>query len=67
MDQYMAAQEHNTSQGGTMAHNASSDSDNEITTTRAKLFDHEIHEVLGGGKGTIEFNGHGLLVVLCYI
>ncbi|KAK7314594.1 hypothetical protein VNO77_33120 [Canavalia gladiata] len=35
-----------------MAHNTSSDSDNEITTTRAKLFGHEkpMHDVLGGGK-----------------
>ncbi|XP_061353256.1 reticulon-like protein B9 [Gastrolobium bilobum] len=35
-----------------MAHNASSDSDNEIITTRPKLFEHEkpIHEILGGGK-----------------
>ncbi|XP_050902938.1 reticulon-like protein B9 isoform X3 [Lathyrus oleraceus] len=34
-----------------MAHNTSSDSDNEIST-RTKLFEHEkpIHEILGGGK-----------------
>lgn len=41
-----------------MAHNTPSDSDNEIITTRPKLFEHEksIHEILGGGKGTIKFN-----------
>jgi len=41
-----------------MAHNTSSDSDNEIATTRTKIFEHEksIHEILGGGKGTINFN-----------
>ncbi|XP_004512890.1 reticulon-like protein B9 [Cicer arietinum] len=35
-----------------MAHNTPSDSDNEIITTRPKLFEHEksIHEILGGGK-----------------
>ncbi|KAF7834614.1 reticulon-like protein B9 [Senna tora] len=35
-----------------MAHNTSSDSDNEITTSRPKLFQRErpIHQVLGGGK-----------------
>ena len=50
----MAAQQHNIfCQQGAMTHNASSDSDNEITTTRAKIFAHgkPIHEVLGGGKG----------------
>lgn len=40
-----------------MAHNTSYDSDDEITTTQAKIFPHgkPIHEVLGGGKGTISF------------
>ncbi|KAL1328476.1 hypothetical protein AAHE18_13G375800 [Arachis hypogaea] len=35
-----------------MAHNTSSDSDNEIITTQTKIFPHgkSIHEVLGGGK-----------------
>ncbi|XP_058727305.1 reticulon-like protein B9 [Vicia villosa] len=35
-----------------MAHNTSSDSDNEISATRTNLFQHEkpVHEILGGGK-----------------
>lgn len=37
-----------------MMNDTSSDSENEIIGSRAKLFGHEepIHEVLGGGKGT---------------
>lgn len=54
-----------------MSHDTSSDSENEIIHTRAKLFGNEkpIHEVLGGGKGTMhfKFQFHSLLVISCYI
>jgi hypothetical protein len=53
----MASQCNKQIKGSTMAHNSSSDSDDEIAKSQTMIFPHEkpIHEILGGGKGTNYF------------